>query len=158
MAILALKTTEQDADYRGTPVNDHGKMRYQFFDLPAVAVAGDAGTTIDLCELPPGRVRVIPSLSRVSFSAFGAARTMKIGHTAYPSRDIGAADPEPADDNAFTPDAIDVSAAVSCLPISDGVLKYDVYSKTEVLIQALIEGGTIPAGATLSGFIAYVYE
>lgn len=157
MSVDALKTTEQADDYRGYPVNDHGKLRYQFFDMPAVAVASDIDSTIDLCKLPPGRVRVLPHLSRISHSAWGAARTLIVGHTAYASRDPGAADAEAANDDAFTPAALDMATASDSVPLS-AVLKYDIYSKAGVLVQAKVAGGTIPIGGTLSGCIAYIYE
>lgn len=156
MAVQALKSTETTDGYRSNPNHDHGKVRTQFFDVPATTVAGDATSTVDLCNLPPGRVRVIPELSRITNSAFGAARTLSIGHTAYPSRDPAAADPEPANPTAFAA-ALDVSAANNGVALSN-VLKYDIYSKAGVLVQATVNVDTIPVGATLSGFIAYVYE
>ena len=156
MAVQAFATTELGADYRGTPVNDHGKLRLQFFALPATTVAGDATSTVDLCRLPSGKVRVLPNLSRITNSAFGAARVLDIGHTAYQSRDDNAVAYEPANPNALAND-IDVAAAHA-----SGVLgtvdKYDFYSKSGVLIQAVVAGGTIPIGATLTGYIAYIYE
>lgn len=154
MAVLALKTTELDpTNQRVYPIADHGKFRIQFFSLPAVAVAGDIGTTIDLCDLPPGRVRVLPNASRITHSAWGASRTLALGHTAYYSAD---ATQEAADPDAFFA-ALDVSSAGAALAWST-VLKYDIYSKSGVRIQAIVAGGTIPIGATLSGYVAYIYE
>lgn len=156
MAVLALKSAELDVDYRKYPVNDHGKFRIQYFSVPAVAVAGDANTTIDLCMLPPGRVRVVPNLSRLTNSAFGVGRTLDIGHTAYASRDSGAGDAEAADVDAFA-DGLDMATAATAVAFGTA-LKYDIYSKSGVLVQATVLGGTIPVGATLSGFIVYIYE
>ncbi len=156
MTVLALATTEQGADYRGTPVNDHGKLRFQYFNLPATSAEGEANSTIDLCELPPGRVRVIPNLSRLNHSALGSGVTLDIGHTAYESRDSGQADPEAADPDAFA-DGLDVSAAGSAVPFGSAT-KFDVYSRGGVLVQAIVLGGVLPAASTLSGFIAYIYE
>jgi hypothetical protein len=143
------------ADYRGYPTNDHGKLRIQFFDLPATSVAGDAGTTIDLCKLPFGRQRILPSMSRLKHSAFGSSRTLKVGHLAYSKTDDSI---EGADDDALTPSPIDVSSAGNNVVLSASLLKFDIFSKAGVTIQALVEGGTIPLGATLSGYIVYVSE
>jgi len=77
MAVEAFKSTELGDDYRGSPQNDHTKVRFQYFNLPATTVAGDANTTIDLCDLPPGQIRVIPELSRLLPSAFGASRVLR---------------------------------------------------------------------------------
>lgn len=156
MAVLALTSEQLVEDYRKTPIEDHGKFRIQYFSLAAVAVAGDIGTTIDLVKLPPGRTRVLPNASRITTSAFGADRTLSIGHTAYQSRDSGQAVPEPANATAFV-NAMSVASAVNAAPFST-VLKYDIYSKEQVLVQASVAGGTIPVAATLSGYIAYIYE
>lgn len=158
MAVEAFKSAEVADDYRGSPVNDHSKVRFQYFNLAAVSVAGDANSTIDLCDLPPGPVRVIPELSRITPSAYGASRVMKIGHRAYQKRDAymnsGTTD-EAEDDDAFG-SAIDVSAAAT-LKVGAAV-KYDINSKAGVRVFATVTGGTIPQNGTLTGFIAYTYE
>lgn len=156
MAVLQLAVAELAEDYRKYPITDHGKVRFQFFTLPAVAVAGDINTTIDLCDLPPGRVRILPNASRISTSAWGASRTLSIGHLLYDSRDAGQNSPEAANPTALV-NAMDVSSAVNAAAFST-TLKYDIYSKAGVRIQGKVAGGTIPVGATLSGYIAYLYE
>lgn len=156
MAVLALKSDEQADEYRGHPVNDHGKLRLQYFNLPAVEVAGDANTTIELCDLPNGRVRVVPALSRINASAFGAGRTLDVGHREYQKRDDPSADLEAEDVDAFI-DGLDVSGAVTGAAFSTST-KFDMYSKGGVKVFATVLGGTIPVGATISGYIAYTYE
>lgn len=154
MSVDALVSLQLAEDYRKLPVEDHGKIRFASFEMPPITVASDAGSTIDLVKLPAGRVRVLPSFSRVQTSAFGASRVLDIGHTAYLSAD---ATTEAADDDAFTPTALDISSATADLKLGTA-LDFDLYSKAGVLVQALVSGGTIPIGATLKGFIAYVYE
>lgn len=154
MAVLALQSVQKVDGYRKRPTEDHGKLRIQYFEVTAVAVAGDIGTTIDLCRLPAGAVRVIPHLSRLSVSAFGASRTLSIGHLAYAKKDDGTQ--EAANPTAFV-NALDVSSAVTANVLGTG-LAYDLYSKAGVDIQASVAGGTIPVNATLEGFIVYVYE
>jgi hypothetical protein len=156
MAVLALSTNEKTEGYRSLPTNDHGKFRLQYFSLPAVAVAGDASTTVDLCDLPPGRTRILPCMSRISTTAFGAGRTLDVGHRAYQARDAEAGDPEAEDADALI-DGMDVSGAVNAAAFSTA-LKFDIYSKQEVTLFATVLGGTIPVAATINGFVAYIYE
>lgn len=156
MAVESYLSIQQADGYRKTPIEDHGKLRYQYFELAALTVAGDANSIAKLCKLPPGRVRVLPCLSRVTSSALGAARTLDIGHAAYNKRgDFGEAQ-EPLNYEAFIAN-MDVSGAVAAAAFST-VLKYDVYSVAGVDIWARVQGGTWPIGATLSGLIAYLYE
>lgn len=158
MAVEAFKSTELGDEYRGSPINDHSKVRLQYFNLPAVTVAGDANSTIDLCDLPPGAIRVIPELSRILPSAYGASRVMKIGHRAYQKADAymnaGATD-EAEDDDAFG-SAIDVATAVNRNVGTS--LGYSMSSKSGIRVFATVTGGTIPIGGTLKGFLAYTYE
>lgn len=141
--------------YRKFPIDDHGKLRFQYGSVAALTVALPAADTIDLFRLPPGRVRVLLNLSRYSTSAFGAARLLSIGHRAYSTRppDIAA---EVENATAFLNGA-DVSAAVAAGVMST-TLKYDLYSRTEVTVFATIAGGTMPIGATLQVLMAYLYE
>lgn len=167
MAVLALTADELADDYRGKTINDHGKLRVQYFNIPAVAVAGDATTTLDLCDLPPGPVRIIPELSRIATSAFGAGRTLDVGHRAYVNRDplmIGAGTEQVAEDADAFIDGLDVSAAVTGTAFGSGLsafgykLSWDLYSKSGVRVFATVLGGTIPVAATVKGFIVYSYE
>lgn len=143
-------------DYRKYPVDDHGKLRYQYFSVAALAVALPANDQIDLCDLPPGRVRILPFLSRITTSAFGAARTIDLGHRAYNARPVGVVDAEAEDGDALI-DGMDVSAAVNAAAFSTA-LKFDLYSVQEKRIFLTILGGTMPVGASLSGMLAYLYE
>lgn len=157
MAVLANISTQMTPDVRLRPLDQHGKIRIDFFDVPAAntPVIGDANTTFELCILPPGAVRVLPNMSRVSMSAQGAARTLSIGHRSYAKRPPDNAN-EAENDSAFV-NAMDVSGAVSAAAFST-VLKYDLYSLAGVTVFARVKGGTTPVGTTLSGYIAYVYE
>lgn len=155
MAILALESTQLVDGFRGRPLDDHGKVRLQRFDLPATTVAGDAGTTIDLCMLPPGAVRLIPAMSRFSISALGAARTLDFGHRAYMAR------PSPNALQAEDLDAIvaNINVAIALNGVSiDSATMFDFYSLDGVIITAQINDDTIPIGATMSGYLAFVYE
>lgn len=156
-AVETFLSTQKTDGFRAYPVDDHGKLRYQFFTVPAVTVAGDADSIAKLCDLPPGRVRVLPNLSRITSSAFGSSRTLDLGHAAYQKRDD--ADPtllEALNYTAFITD-MDISSAVNSAAFST-VLKYDLYSKGGVEVLARVQGGTWPIGGTISGLLAYLYE
>lgn len=153
---MATKLSVQMAeDYRKFPIDDHGKVRMQYGSVAALTVAYAANDQIELFKLPPGRKRILPCLSRVSCSAFGAARTLDLGYRAYSTRPSDTAD-EVEDGDAFI-DGMDVSAALNAAAMST-VLKYDMYSRTEVTVFATILGGTMPIGATLQILMAYLYE
>lgn len=156
MGTLALTVDELASTYRGTPRNDHAKVRFQFFNLAATAADGDAGSTIDLPVLPPGAVRLVPGLSRINFSAFGAGRTLSVGHRSYQDRDQASQPMVDENASAFAA-GIDVSAAGAGVAISQ-VTKYDMYSKYGVQPFLTVAGGTIPEGTTISGYLAYTYE
>lgn len=156
MAVLALTSTQKDGTTRKRPFDTQGKLRFAYFALPAVAVAGDINTTLELCDLPPGAVRILPWLSRLTTSAWGASRTLSVGHRAYAKLD----DPytqEAESASAFI-SALDVSSAVANVAWSSTVQKYDVFSKAGVTLFGTVAGGTIPVGATMSGLVAYLYE
>jgi hypothetical protein len=152
------KTINADAlkeDARRYPVDDHGKLRMQYFKVTALTAALSANDTIALFWLPPGRKRILPNLSRVSHSAFGAGRSLDIGHDAYMKRPAGN-DAEAIDVDAFI-DGKDVATAANAAVFSTE-LKFDMYSLNEVLVYATVLGGTMPVGATLEGYMAYLYE
>lgn len=156
MAILTLNSDQKTDGYRSVPTEDHGKLRIQYFSVPALAAQADVGSTINLCDLPSGRVRVLPGLSKVNNSAFGGAATLDIGLRAYNSRD----------DQAGIVNAEDPVALANLLPVAQSNvgqsfnmdLKVDLYSKSGVTAFATIAGSAMPVAGTLSGYIVYVYE
>jgi hypothetical protein len=64
-----------------------------------------------------------------------------------------AADDDP---DAFA-DGLDVATAADGTPFGTA-LKFDMYSLDEPLVYATVLGGTMPIGATIEGYIAYLYE
>lgn len=161
MAVLALQTTEAasvDTSVGGRLYNTQkwGTLRLLYFTLAAVAVAGDATSTVDLCKLPPGKLRILPKLSWLKSTAFGAGRTLSVGFAAY-NDSAGAA--VAADPTALL-SALDVSAAINAsnlgAPVANTAQKYDVYSQGGILIRARVNVDTIPVNTTLEGYIAFV--
>lgn len=156
MAVKTINSAQMQpaSDFRKYPIDDHGKLRFQHALAVNTVDAGDAGTVFNFFIMPPSRVRVIPYLSRLRCSAFGAARTLSIGHGAYsrnPAEDLIVADP------AALASGIDVSAAAT-LTFANAPFKFDMYSKAGIQITGTLAGGTVPVGGELELMLAYLYE
>lgn len=152
MAVTNTESAQISPD-RGDVRDEHAKLRFAYFKATQSG-AGDATSTMDLCKLPAGNVRVLPGLSRYSISALGAARTLDFGHRAYETKADGTLEAEALD--AFAAN-IDASGAIAGAALAT-TIKYDLYSRRGVTISAQVNDGTIPDGAVLEGYIAYLYE
>ena len=136
--------------------DDGGKIRIAYIDVTQGAAAGDATSTVELCTLPRGRVRILGPLSRLRCSVFGSSRVLDIGTRAYKTID-GADVAESA--NALDND-LDVSAAAdvgigSALTLAKSIVWT---SREGITLFGTIAGGTIPAGATLTGWVAFTKD
>jgi hypothetical protein len=158
MAVSSEKSVQMDRldaiPPEANPVHEwRGKKRILYFSHTQ-AVAGDAASIQSLAKLPQGSVRVIADESRVYFSAFGASRVLDIGFAAYTNLDGEAV---AADPDFFATD-VDVSAAGSAL-LSEASAKLPLFESLDgVEIESVVAGGTIPAAATLEGYITYVID
>lgn len=133
----------------------HGKLRVLSFEHTQ-AVAGDAGSVTTLIKLPAGKIRVLTNLSKIEHSAFGSSRTLGVGFAAYTNEagtDV-AADPD------YFASAVNVAAAGTFVldESATPALSQELDSKQGIVVNATVAGGTIPAGATLKGYILYVVE
>lgn len=142
---------------RNRPDEQHGRLRIAVFEHTQAAQGAD-GSTVNLCKIPAGRGRILKKESWAMVSALGASRTMDIGHTGWTKSD-GTSQAAVADVLA---DGVDVSSATSAAlgvgtNADDSIwLKFD--SKTDIVIQALIAGGTLDAAETFEGYITYVID
>ena len=161
MAVTTEDST-QVANHDAVPVvnnpthESHGRLRYYHFEFTQGAAAGDAGSLARLVNLPAGKARVVLSLSRVAFSALGAARTMDLGWEAYTddNGDAVAADPNGLDDG------VDVENAGAVIPAGTiGTHETKLFeSQGGVVLTAQINDATIPAAATIMGHFAVVVD
>lgn len=162
MAVTQEKSTElNNFQVTSPPVMNEthqygGRKRTMQFNFTQGAAAGDAGSLAELIKLPAGRVTVFLNESRYTVSAFGAARTSDLGWLAYEDENgtAVAADPNGLDDGA------DVSGAATITPtgtIGGNELK-EFQSKGGVTITQQTNDGTIPIGATISGYITYQHD
>ena len=69
-----IKAAQLEEAYRKYPIDDHGKLRFAYGKVTA-AEALAANGTMALVSLPVGRKRILPHLSRITTSAFGAGRS-----------------------------------------------------------------------------------
>lgn len=159
MAITTIQADQLAGGFRRYPISDHGKLRFQYGKATQGAVAGDDGSMVEMFRLPPGRKRILPWLSRYSVSALGASRVMKVGLRAYFDRSVVGGTAQAENDDEFM-SGIDVSSATANVawPITLTGMKWDVFSRDEIMIFVTITGGTIPAVATFEMIMAYIYE
>lgn len=157
MAVLTLYSTEETAN-RDTLQGSRqywpaegGKFRLSHFSIAALAAAADITSTLTLCRIPQGRVRILPAASLVVCSAFGAGATMDFGLRAYTASDGITAVAEAGTDLVATKD---MSAALTGSPIGT-VAKKDYFSATGLVVFATVRGAAMPLAATMSGYIAY---
>lgn len=161
MAVTQEQATEVSNPAATPPVlNDvnsvGGNVKRARFNFTQGAAAGDAGSLAEIVKLPAGSVRVWLDHSIVSSSAMGASRTADMGWLAYTDLDNAAvaADPNGLDDG------VDVSSAVRYAPIGT-VGEDETYlfqSNGGVTLTIQINDGTIPAAATLKGYIEYTID
>ena len=164
MAVTSQKSTEY-TNATATPVvnnnttEQHGRVRIAFF-THAQDGAGDATSSVALCELPAGRVRVLASLSRAYVNWTTSGATLDLGWDAYTdlSGTAVAADP-----NGLI-DGLDVDAvgfqtlegAIAANLLTGGTYVFE--SKDGVVIRATSQDVAIADGDDLVGYICYVLD
>ena len=127
--------------------DEHGRVRVMSFTYTQSG-AGTAGDLVNLCALPGGSLRIVGLV--VTSSAFGASRTLKVGHTAYVNL---AKTTVAANSTAFL-----ASTSIATAVTTTTYVTQKLTSREGILVQALIEGGTLPDAATLSGYILYAID
>lgn len=152
---LALRAT---LPLNAIEVVDRAKLRIERIDFKQNG-AGAIGSTIDLVGFGPGHIRIIPVLSWLSWSAYGASCTLSVGHTGYTKLDgtVVAAAPAAIEDTLNV-----ASAGFAYLGVGTNAAAnaggLEIESKGSLLLQAVIAGAAIPDQATLAGWIAYVRD
>lgn len=147
MAVTNLKSEQIKMNDMGkiAASADNAKVRLACFDFNQGGEAGAAGSTADLVVLP-ANCRIIRALSRITTSALGA--TLNVGLRAYKNVEGATV----AEDE----DAIGAALATSTeTSVAMGEDYIDVASQGSVTVFAK---GTLPAEATLKGYIAYLAD
>lgn len=149
-------TTERSAAVQvkeGTATTSLTRLQQQIqvgimpIDFTQGAAAGDATSTMALCKMPAGKHKVLNIV--LVTSAFGSSRTLAVGYEAH-TNEAGTA--VSASANAFKA-AYDVSSSATTLV----TLNTDMDSASGYVINSVVAGGTIPAGATIKGYVEFAY-
>lgn len=129
------------------PHEDRGRVRVKAFNFTQSG-AGTAGDQALLCQMDAGAIRILSAV--ITCSAFGAARTLDLGH-------LGATDINgtaiAADPDAFSADTSVATATTATVNINNQITTRDGF-----VLAAQINDGTIPDAATLTGYVTYVID
>jgi hypothetical protein len=138
-------------------LNDNTKSRAKLvlerFSFTQGGDAGDSNSTIRVCKLP-ARARYLSMFSWARFSAFGASRVLSLGWEAYKNPKTGATI---AADLTGLGTGLDVSSAGTALmsSLTTPVDDKEFINEAVLAFQCTGSAVGIPAGATVSGVIAY---
>ena len=98
---------------------------------------------------------MLPWLSRVFHTAFGATALLNIGHAAYKTEsfvDVA------LDDDAFTTVAIDIAAAGNNIVLDATLDQFDIHSVKGVDVIGVVSVLDVAAADEIHGYIAYLHE
>ena len=160
MAVTTQKSTEY-TNATSSPVvqnavhDYHGRVRIAYFTHDQDG-AGDAGSSVALCSLPAGKVRVLLSSSNAYVNGTTGAATLDLGWDAYTNTDGNAV----AADIDGLVDGLDVDTAGyqnfgAGTTASGGTYLFE--SQGGVIIRAT-SPGAIVSGDDLVGYIMYVVD
>lgn len=150
-----LQATDPRTNGKMDPEVTPQKIKFARFTFTQGAAAGDIGSTMGLVQLPAGRIVVFPKASLLQWSAFGASRTLDVGFAGYTGEDgVAVSGSAVAFDDDIDVSAAGVAALGSDIAAGSGGV-FTFKSQSGVKLQAAVAGGTIPAAATLRGYIAY---
>jgi hypothetical protein len=161
-------TTQNSTEYANTiavpPVNnntteDHGRLRLMFFTCLQDG-AGDATSSVVLGKLPPGRVRVLASLSRAYVNWTTSSAALDLGWDAYTAMNgsTTAADPDGLI-NGLSVDTVGfqtMEGAIAANLLTGGTYLFE--SKDGVKIRATSQDTAIATGDDLVGYLSYVLD
>lgn len=164
MAVTSQKSTEY-TNITATPkvlnntTEDHGRVRVAFF-THAQDGAGDATSDVALCKLPPGRVRVLMSLSRAYVNWTTSGATLDMGWDAYTAQDgtTTAADPDGLIDglDVDTVGFQTLEGAIAANLLTGGTYVFE--TKDGVVIRATSQDVALADGDDLVGYLMYVMD
>lgn len=165
MAVTTQKSTEYTAATASPPVKNttaemHGRVRVAFF-THAQSGVGDAGSSVALCKLPAGRVRLLLGSSFMYFNWTTASALCDLGWDAYTGIDGVAV---AADDNGLI-DNLDVDAVglrsgedlvtLAAIVATGGTKVFE--SNSGVVIRATSPTAMVD-GDDLVGYLLYVID
>jgi hypothetical protein len=164
MAVTTQKSTEY-TNATATPIvnnnttEEHGRIRLMFFTC-LQSGAGDATSSVILGKLPPGRIRILASLSRAYVNWTTGSATLDLGWDAYTAMD-GSTTAADADGliNGLSVDTVGfqtLEGAIAANLLTGGT--FILESKDGVVIRATSQDTAIVSGDDLVGYLAYVLD
>ena len=130
------------------------RLHIASFSYTHTSAAGTGTGEINLCKLPPGRIRIYSDLCRLVSTAFEANADLHLGTRAYVEQD---GDTVAEDDNRFA-DNLDAGGGAldQVIPLpSSGAPWHDLDSQDGIIVYAMVDTGDIAAGDTIHGYITY---
>lgn len=161
---MATFYSEQMTKLRAVPAiplnvdESHGKIRTCRFDYEQVA-EGAAGTVIQLCKLPAGRVRVLGQESQLYHNLTTGTVDLDVGWAAHVDFDGDAvvADEDGLDDNIDCESAGVIHLGTVAAVLAEAQSK--VFESQEgIIITATVKTAVIAADDTLKGYISYILD
>lgn len=166
MAVTTQKSTEYTNATASPPVNlattdIHGRVRVAYF-THAQSGAGDATSSVALCKLPAGRVRLLLGSSFAYVNWTTALATLDLGWDAYTDLE---GDAVAADPNGLI-DGLDVDTVglrsgedlvtLAAIQATGGTKLFE--SNSGVVIRATSQDVAIVDGDDLVGYFLYVID
>ena len=161
-------TTQNSTEYANTvatppvmnqPTEDHGRMRIKYFKHTQSG-AGDAGSSVVLCKLPGGKVRMILALSRVYVNWTTSSANLDLGWDAYTAMDDSttAADTDGLVDNTSVDSVgyFNFEGGLAATKALGGTYVFE--SKDGVVIRATSQAAAMADGDVIAGYIVYVVD
>jgi hypothetical protein len=123
--------------------------------------AGDAGSSVALCKIPAGRVRLLLPMSWMYVNWTTASATLDLGWDAYTDLNNSAV---VADDNGLI-DGISVENAgvigfeeLTTLAGLDAVAHTKVFESKDGVVIRATSPGAIADGDDIAGFLVYMHD
>lgn len=166
MAVTTQKSTEYTNATASPVVNNEphevgGRVRVAFFTHDQSG-AGDATSSVALCKLPAGKVRLLLPSSSMYVNWTTASATLDLGWDAYTdlNGDAVAADPNGLADGISVENAGFVTggtlAALAALAATGGTKVFE--SQSGVVLRATSQDVALATGSDLVGYVMYVVD
>jgi hypothetical protein len=149
-------TAHVDQTGNNPPTDMHGRVRCAFFTCNQDG-AGDATSSVALCKLPGGKVRLLASQSKAYVNWTTGSATLDLGWDAYTNAagTAVAADPNGIDDGVDV-DTAGFQTFGSALTATGGTKVFE--SEDGVVIRATSQDVALADDSDLVGYLLYVVD
>ncbi len=131
----------------GNYLREHGSWIH-------TATQGSGTGEVNMFTLPPGRIQIFPSLSRIITTAYATSSTLDIGHRAY----TNLAGTSVAADADEWLDGADSTSALDQVLTAALIADYTEYnSQAGIIVYATVLAGNIEAADLLDLWITYKF-